>query len=194
MPRFRRPILPPRRRFPGSHRRPLQRRAAKIAIGRLKEAHSLLAQGKPKEAAVIFCELADAATRHGIPRAAQLNLQAARALIAAGEIEPGLDRIRQGLSLMAEMKQFARLPNVCRRILDELEEQGLTKEAGLIETEIQTLLSKHGLSLAAAVSIKDKPNLPVKCPYCGGNVQIEEVEWLDRQQAMCAYCGSRLAE
>jgi hypothetical protein len=160
----------------------------------LRKAHSLLEEGKPDEAAAIFCELADAATKRGIPRSAQLNLQAARALIAAGKVEPGLDRIRQGLSLMAKMRQFARLPNVCRRILDDLKEQGLVKEAGGIEAEIQALLSEHGLSLATPASIGDKRNLPAKCPYCGGNVHPEEVDWLDSKQAMCAYCGSRLDE
>jgi hypothetical protein len=193
MPRFRRPILPPRRRFPLPYRRPIRRRAAKIALERLRTAHTLLAQGKPKEAAAIFIELADAALQRGIPRAAQLNLQAGGALIAAKEIESGLDRIRQGLTLMADTNQVTRLPNAGRRIIEELRNQGLTNEAAAIESEIQTLLSKHGLTLAAAAGATNKQSLPAKCPYCGGNVHPDEVEWINQQQAMCSYCGSHLA-
>ncbi len=192
MPRFRRPILPPRRRFPPPHRRPIRRRAAKIVVEKLQAAHTLLAQGESKEAAAIFSELADAAAKRGIPRAAQLNLQAGRALIEAEEAISGLDRIRQGLTLMAETNQLARLPNVGRRILTELRDKGLDAEAAAIESEIQTLLSKHGLTLAATEGSVDKRSLPSKCPYCGGNVHPDEVEWIEQQQAMCAYCGSRL--
>jgi len=194
MPRFRRPILPPRRRFPPLHRRPIRRRAAKNVVEKLQAAHSLLAQGKSKEAAAIFSELADAAAKRGIPRAAQLNLQAGRALIEAKEVKSGMDRIRQGLTLMAETNQITRLPNLARRILTELRDKGLPAEAAAIESEIQSLLSKHGLTLAAAVDSADKRSLPAKCPYCGGNVHPDEVEWFQQQHAMCAYCGSRLTD
>lgn len=194
MPRFRRPIMPPRRRFPPPHRRPIRRRAAAIALDKLREAHTLLAQGKAKEAAAIFSQLADAAAKRGIPRAAQLYLQTGRALIAAKAVESGLDHIRQGLTLMAETNQLVRLPNVSRRILAELRDHGLVEAAGVLEAEIQTLLSKHGLSLATTADFSRKRNLPTKCPYCGGNVHPDEVEWIRQQQAICAYCGSQLIE
>lgn len=194
MPRFRRPILPPRRRFPPPHRRPIRGRGAKIALDKLREAHTLLAQGKAEEAAAIFSQLAKAAAKRGIPRAAQLYLQAGRAIIAAEDVESGLNHIRQGLTMMAETNQMARLPNVSRRILNELRDHGLVEEAKVLETEIQTLLSKHGLSLATSADLTVKRNLPAKCPYCGGNVHPDEVEWVRQQQAMCAYCGSRLTE
>ncbi len=194
MPRFRRPILPPRRRFPPPRRRPIRRLAAKIVVEKLQAAHTLLAQGKSKEAAAIFSELADTAAKRGIPRAAQLNLQAGRALIEAEDVKAGLDRIRNGLTLMAETNQMTRLPNVGRRILTELRDKELDAEAAAIESEIQTLLSRHGLTLAATVDTIDKRSLPAKCPYCGGNVYPDEVEWIESQQAVCAYCGSRLTD
>ncbi len=194
MPRFRRPILPPRRRFPPPYRPPIRRRAAKIVVEKLQAAHALLAQGKSLEAAAIFSELADAAAKRGIPRAAQLNLQSGRALIEAEEVKSGLNRIRQGLMLMAETNQIARLPNLGRRILTELRDKGLPAEAASIECEIQSLLSKHGLTLAANAGSADRRSLPAKCPYCGGNVHPDEVEWFEQQHAMCAYCGSRLSD
>jgi DNA-directed RNA polymerase subunit RPC12/RpoP len=191
MPRFRRPVMP-FRRFPPRPRRPLRQRAARIAVDRLRMAHSLLEQGKSREAAAIFSEIADAAADRGIPRAAVLNFQAGRAFIAANDVETGLVQIRHGLEMMASTGQVARLPNIGRRILAELRQRGLIEEAQAIEAEIQTLLSNHGLSLAMAVNTADEGRLPAKCPYCGGNVQPDEVEWLQHQQAVCAYCGSRL--
>ncbi len=192
MPRFRRPLPPPLQRFPPRHIRPIRQRAAKIALDRLQKAHALLAQGKPEEAAAIFSELADAAAARGLPRAALINLQAGRAFLAADEVETGLERIRHGLTMMASTGQVVRMPNISRRILAELRGRGLKEEAQAMEAEIQKLLSKHGLSLAMAVDAADEGRLPAKCPYCGGNVQPDEVEWLQHQQAACAYCGSQL--
>jgi DNA-directed RNA polymerase subunit RPC12/RpoP len=191
MSRFRRPMMPPFRGFPPRPRRPLRQRAARIAMDRLRTAHSLLEQGKPQEAAAIFAEIADAAANRDIPRAAAINLQAGRAYIAANDVETGLEQIRHGLEMMASTGQVARLPYIGRRVLAELRERGLVEEAQAIEAEIQSLLSKHGLSLAKDIDTTDEGRLPVKCPYCGGNVQPNEVEWL-RHQAVCDYCGSRL--
>lgn len=192
MPRFRRPLPPPLRRFPLRRRRPIRQRVVNIALDRLQKAHALLAQGKPKEAAAIFSELADAAAARGLPRAALLNLQAGRAFLDANEVETGLERIRRGLTIMAATGHVVRLPNISRRVLTELRERGFQEEALAMEAEIQKLLSEHGLSLAMAVDAADEGSLPSKCPYCGGNVLPDEVEWLQHQQATCAYCGSRL--
>ncbi|NIS79433.1 MAG: hypothetical protein GTO14_04310 [Anaerolineales bacterium] len=192
MPIFRRRPPPRRRRFP-LRRRPLASSpAARRALKKLRQAHTMMAQGNPADAATIFADLADAAVIRGIPRAPQLNLQAGRAWIEAGEVDKGLARVRDGLQRMATMGQFGRLPIVGRRVLDELLRRGLSQEATLVETDLQRLLATVGLSLADASGKSPVPRLPTKCNYCGGSVIPDEVDWLDDQLAACSYCGSPL--
>jgi hypothetical protein len=149
-------------------------------------------QNQPEEAAVIFDRLAEAGAKRGIPRAPQLYLQAGRAWIEAGEIERGVERLDTGVDLMIRMKQFRRLPVISHRILTELKDHGLTDQAVAFEVKMNNVLAAFGLSLASETIRAEKPRLPAKCTYCGGNVLPDEVEWFDNQQASCTYCGSLL--
>jgi len=194
MPIFRRRPFPRRRRpLPPGWRHPRDLPpAARKAIRSLKLAHELMAQGKAAQAAAIFDELAEDASKHGIPRTPQLYLQAGRAWIDADEVERGIQRLRDGLKLMGKMGQFRRLPVVCHRVLTEMHNRGLTEQAKAIETEIQEILAAHGLSLEAVPGPRSQPRLPAKCAYCGGNVRADEVEWVDEHHPSCVYCGSLL--
>jgi hypothetical protein len=194
MPSFRRRPFPRRRRpFPPGRRIPRDLPpAARESLRRLKKAHELMAQGQHAGAAVIFDDLAEAGAKRGIHRAPQLYLQAGRAWIEAGEIERGFQRINTGFDLMNEMRQLQRLPIVAQRIITELTSRGLTDHAATLEDKVESMLAAHGLSLAAVSSRVTKRQLPAKCPYCGGNIRPDEVEWFDNQQASCAYCGSLL--
>jgi hypothetical protein len=149
-------------------------------------------QNQPAEAAVIFDTLAEKGAKRRLPRSPQLYLQAGRAWITAGEIERGMERVNTGVDLMVRMKQLRRLPVICQRILMELKEHGLTDQAVAFEGKMNDLLATYGLSLAVASTSAQKPRLPAKCNYCGGNVLPDEVEWFDNQQASCTYCGSLL--
>jgi hypothetical protein len=151
-----------------------------------------MAKGKPAEAAVIFDELADSASKRNLPRAPQILLQAGRAWIEAGETDRGITRLKDGLKLMEKMRQFRRLPTVSQRVMDELRNRGYTNQANEIEAEIKATLATHGLSFAAVPGAMGKPRLPAKCPYCGGNVLPNEVEWIDERYPTCTYCGSPL--
>ena len=191
MPNFRR--LRRRRPFPAGRRDPRDLPpAAREALRQLKQAHQLMEQNQPAEAAVIFDELADEGARRSIPRAPQLYLQAGRAWIEAGDIERGMQRLETGLDLMVRMKQLRRLPVVSQRILHDLKEHDLTDQAVAFEEKTNNILATHGLSLAAASTRTERPKLPAKCTYCGGNVLPDEVEWYDNRQASCIYCGSLL--
>ncbi|UCF62038.1 MAG: hypothetical protein JSV37_04940 [Anaerolineaceae bacterium] len=191
MPNFRRrPFRRRRRPFLADRRRPPP--AARAALRQLKQAHELMDQNQPAEAAIIFDTLAEKGAKRLIPRAPQLYLQAGRAWIVAGEIERGMERLDTGLDLMVQMKQLRRLPVVSQRILTELKDHGLTDQAMVFEVKINDLFATYGLSLAAASTGAQKPRLPAKCTYCGGNVLPDEVEWFDNQQASCTYCGSLL--
>ena len=191
MPNFRRP----RRRRPFTAGRRYPRGippATRKALRKLKQAHELMENNQPAEAAVIFDDLADKGAKRGIPRAPQLYLQAGRAWIEAGEIERGVQRLDTGLDLMIRMKQLRRLPVISQRVLHDLKEYGLTDQAVAMEEKINTLLAEYGLSLATASPHTEKARLPAKCTYCGGNVLPDEVEWFDNRQASCTYCGSLL--
>ncbi len=166
--------------------------AAREALRQLKQAHKLMEQNQPAEAAAIFDRLAEEGANRGIPRAPQLYLQAGRAWIEAGEIRHGIQQLNTGLDLMAQMKQFRRLPVISQRILSELKEYGLADQATVIEEKINVLLATYGLSLATASSRSVTTRLPAKCTYCGGNVIPDEVTWFDNHQASCTYCGSLL--
>lgn len=192
MPIFRRRPFPRRRRpFAAGRRYPRDLPpATREALRQLKQAHELMEHKQPAKAAVIFDELAEEGVKRGIPRAPQLYLQAGRAWIEAGEIERGVQRLDTGLDLMGRMKQLRRLPVISQRILTELKEHGLTDQAITFEAKMNTMLATYGLSLAAASTRSEKPRLPAKCAYCGGNVLPDEVEWFDNHQASCTYCGS----
>lgn len=192
MPLFRR-RRPPRRRPPFWRQppRPLSP-AARKALQRLRQAHELMTNGKHAEAAVIFDELAAGASKRDLPRAPQLLLQAGRAWIEAGETERGIANLKDGLNLMEKMKQFRRLPIVSQRVIDELRDRGFTNQANEIEAEIKVTLATHGLSFAAVPGAMGKPRLPAKCPYCGGNVLPDELEWIEERYPSCTYCGSLL--
>ncbi len=95
---------------------------------------------------------------------------------------------------MGKMRQIRRLPIVSQRVITELHDRGFTEQANEIEAEISTALAAHGISLADALSLGSKPRLPAKCPYCGGNVLPNEVEWVDERCATCTYCGSPLED
>lgn len=182
-------------------RRPMPRRwraarragpAAQAALARLQRAHALLAQGNCSQAAAIFAELADQAAARSIPRAPQLNLQAGRAWILAGDQAQGMARLRRGLMLMAEMGQVGRLPTVSSRVFQDLRGRGLSAEADSLKAELRSAapgLDFDTLPPSIRVPIA-RPRLPAKCPYCGGTVLPDCVEWLDEMSATCDYCGS----
>jgi len=151
-----------------------------------------MGQGQAAQAAAIFDKLAEDASKHGLPRAPQLYLQAGRAWIEAGEVEKSIQPLQTGLKLMGIMGQFRRLPVVSHRVLTEMRNLGLTEQAKEIEDEIQGILATHGLSLTSAFSPRSQPRLPTKCNCCGGNLIPDEVDWIDEHHASCVYCGSIL--
>lgn len=182
---FRRPI-PPRRR----PRRPLQRPGARQAIQALRRAHQLLDEGKYSQAAEIFDRLADGALQRGFHQAPNLSFQAARAWLQAGQVNKALPRALSGLKWLLNAGHFQRFSAAEQRVLQLLEEQGYQTEADQLRSELETL--KAGKQFPAIQGMRSRPNLPAKCPYCGGNILPDEVEWCDETTPGCSYCGSPL--
>ena len=190
---FRRRIPPRRRRFPpGPRPRRPQAPAARAALKQLQLAHRLMAQGKPAEAAPILESLADRAEARGIERAPQLNLQAGRAWLEAGEAEHAVSRLRKGLQMMHRMSQWHRLAAASPRVLADMRRHNLMEEAAALEAELKEMLAQGGLTMGSPPVAARAHRLPAKCPYCGGNVMPDEAQWLEDGRAVCDYCGSLL--
>jgi hypothetical protein len=152
----------------------------------LQEANFAFDKGNYGRAGELFEKIAETAAARGGPRAPLFYLQAGRARILAGQPLLGMPSLRRGLELLARREQFRRLEQVGLRLVSELRERGLQKEASEIETWLRNALPSV---LSPNASVK-RPVLPTRCPSCGAGVRPDEVEWLDDATAECAYCGS----
>jgi hypothetical protein len=155
----------------------------------LQRANALMAEGNYKVAAQEFEFLARGAEVRFPQRAPQLYLQAGKARILNGEVEAGMAHFKHGLSMMAAAGQLQILQRAGSRIVAELNERGLVKEAEQIRGILQSVPQSAPGGVAASAPTK-KPALPTHCPGCGGPVRPDEVEWLDDVTAECIYCGS----
>ncbi len=172
-------------------RRSLIRRAAQPDVPPLlRRAHELMAGKDFAGAAAAFEKLARGAEARNHPKTPHLYLQAGRAHILAGNKPAGFAFLKHGLDLLAGRP--AQLRQLGRRVVTELNEQGMNSEAQEIESWLKTVLpaAPEGTRMGAAAASARKPILPARCPGCGGTVRADEVEWLDEVTAECTWCGS----
>jgi len=155
----------------------------------LQRANALMAEGNYKVAAEEFEFLARGAEVRFPKRAPQLYIQAGKARILNNQVEAGMAHFKHGLSMMAAAGQLQILQRAGSRIVAELNERGLVKEAEQIRGILQSVPQGAPGGMVAAPPAK-KPALPTHCPGCGGPVRPDEVEWLDDITAECIYCGS----
>jgi len=154
----------------------------------LQRANQLMAAQDYAGAATAFEQLAKAAEGRGGPRAPFFYLQAGRARIFAGQIPAGMDHLQYGLNLFARRGQLGKVFNAGNRIVGELNQRGLTHEAGQIAEHMKSLLPAFN-AMSESVHSR-KAALPTHCPGCGAPVRPDEVDWLDDVTAECAFCGS----
>ena len=159
----------------------------------LQEANLAFDKGEFGRAAELFEQIAQATDARGGPRAALFHLQAGRARIYAGQISLGMPSLKRGLALLDERKHHLRLYRASQRLITELKERGLAKEAAEIETFLQAA-SPPMAEIEAQPAPAKRPVLPTHCPQCGAALRPDEVEWLDESTAECAYCGSPVRE
>lgn len=177
----------------GSRRltRPLRRlaRAGLRAPQELILANQMMESGDYMGAAGQFEALAHIDEARGGRSAPQLYVQAGRARLLSGHNEAGLAHLKHGLSLLAKRANWLRFHRSARRIIAELNQLGLTDQAG----EIARLLDANlpgNFSVPEEAKSARKPFLPTHCPSCGAALRPDEVDWLDDMTAECAYCGS----
>jgi hypothetical protein len=155
----------------------------------LQEANFAFDKGEYGRAGELFERIAETAAARGGPRAPLFYLQAGRARVFAGQTALGMPSLKRALELLSQKRLFLRLHRVRRRLINELRERGLDKEAAEIETWMNS--PEASLSETESQEIQAKrPVLPTHCPSCGAAVRPDEIEWLDEVTAECAYCGS----
>ena len=156
----------------------------------LRQAHQMMAAGNYAGAADAFEQLGRAAEARGGPRAGNFYLQAGRAHIMAGQKQIGLDNLKRGLEYMHHMGRHGRLYRAGNRVVNELNQNGMTTESQEIADWLKTVLPAGAAGMVApAAGPAKKPALPTHCPGCGGPVRADEVEWLDEVTAECNWCG-----
>ena len=170
--------------------RPLRRGLAPKVPPALRRANALMAEGNYPAAAEAFERLARGAeARHG-PRAPHLYLRAGQARILAGQVDEGMQHVRHGLEMLASASRWPVLQRSGERVVSELKERGLDKEAQEISDYLKATLPADFEASAPAGRAGRHPVLPTHCPGCGAPILPDEVEWVDRVTAECPYCGS----
>ncbi len=169
--------------------RPLRRAFASNIPPLLQRANELMSTGNYVEAASAFEQLARAAEARGGPRAPFFYIQAGRARVMARQTAGGVEYLERGLGLFATRGRDGKVFNVGNRVVGELNQRGLTREAQHVAAYIKSLLPDYDGAQGAASASK-RPPLPTHCPGCGAPVRPDEVEWLDDITAECAFCGS----
>ncbi len=172
-------------------RRPLRGRLFRPRIHpirrKLREAHRSLEAGRPAEAGKTFAEIAEAAADLDRPIASQLFLQAGRAYLAAGKTELARTLLMQGIRTMIEQRD-PRLGPVSQRLIAELRDEGFPDFAQAVE---EIIPADFGMAPRGSLT-PPSPQLPAKCPYCGGSVHADQVDRSEPERPACAYCGSPL--
>jgi DNA-directed RNA polymerase subunit RPC12/RpoP len=161
----------------------------------LQRANRLMEIGDFTNAALLYEKLARKVHDLVRPRqAAHLYVQAARGRILAGQVQPGLELLEQGLSTFAQAGLWEAFERVGSRVVDELRQQNQPQAAQDLFKWMETMRTNHPPSITQVES-KESPHreLPLKCPSCGATVRPDEVEWVDEDRAACEYCGSMLA-
>lgn len=170
-------------------RRQIRKTLAQEVPPILQKANFAFDKGEYGRAGELFERIAETAAARGGPRAFIFFLQAGRARVLAGQATLGMPSLKRGLELLAQRGQHARSHQAGMRVISELNERGLKKEASEIETFLKTILPSVP-SFDSAKTPSERPVLPTHCPSCGAAVRPDEVEWLDEVSAACAYCGS----
>lgn len=174
---FRRPFVRPLRRALRPDIHPL-----------LERANELMASGHYQAAAEAYEGLARGAQTRGLPRDAQLFLQASRCRILAGQVPAGMADLKQGLTILAQRGNWQHFHNAGQRAIADLNQRGLAAEAAEIESLLKASLPA---SFAARPAAGPAPKrlLPTACPSCGGPLRSDDVEWIDEATAECPFCG-----
>lgn len=154
----------------------------------LQEANFAFDKGEYGRAGELFEHIAKTAGARGGRRAPLFYLQAGRARMLAGQPSLGMPSLQRAFELLGQQRRPLRLHRIARRVISEMREHGLDREAAEVES---WLVNASPSAPSEGPAIK-RPALPTHCPSCGAAVRPDEIEWRDEVTAECAYCGSPL--
>jgi len=168
---------------------------------RLAEARRLLREGKLREAARAFDELAREAEERGLPGGAgELCLEAARCYLKLGDVKAADERGLKALRLLMKAGRVRRVRQLVPRMMAALEKRGLHQEAAKLRQEVESFLASRPVPPGPRVFPRpglrplgpppQPPRFPAKCPNCGAPVKLDEAKRLGPHAIECAYCGS----
>ena len=170
-------------------RRHIRRTLAQNVPPVLQEANFAFGKGEYGRAAELYEKIAQSADDRGGPRAPLLHLQAGRARLYAGQTRLGIPSLQRGLELFAQRGQIEKLNRFGERVVNDLKERQLDREASELEALLRKLAPPQpGFEHQNIPSNLRK--LPTHCPACGAPLRPDEVEWLNETTAECAFCGS----
>jgi hypothetical protein len=155
----------------------------------LIRANSLFERGEYHLAAPIYERMAGLAAARGGLRAPRYYFQAGRAYVRVGQLNHGMDLMREGRRLALSTGNHQVIAAAVPRLRAELEELGFNPQAREIAAWSAGMAAP---AVETAVIEKSSIQLPLKCPACGASVLSDEVEWVDDRTAECAFCGSPL--
>jgi len=197
---FRRRLFRPRRRGPG--RGPRQPAVPPMVRHALEHAQRAMQEGVPDKAARIYVRLADEAyARERIRPGVQMDIEATRAFLSAQEFDRAQARALHALEyLMAAGRLPHRARPAVERIAAAMVAQGAEDTALAFRQRVEVLLETYGhrWDELADVPVGDpksqdgrgRGRLPAQCPSCYAPLRSDEVEWVEDDRAMCAYCDS----
>jgi hypothetical protein len=155
-------------------------------------AHNLMAEERYEEAAEAYSQIAEVARSRGGPRAPFFLLQAGRAFVLSGKLAEGMERINEGLQLLADAGRWSELHRVGQNIVNQLSDQGHAEASRQVAGWLEKTLAGKPVAPSVGRRPAAQPVLPTRCPGCGASVNPKEVEWLDERTAQCDFCGGSL--
>ncbi len=174
----------PFRRF--RRRRPFRRPPPPETLVR---ANRLLAEGQTGEAARLFAQSAqDLENRGHLRQAANLHAQAAHVYAEVSDETAALTQARLALKQFKELAMTERMSMFYANITRKLGGLGMSGAVDSLEQEFAGVAAPAG-DWPSTRPLESRGNLPGQCPYCGGPLRPDEVEWIDKQRAECGYCG-----
>ena len=166
----------------------------------LREANALMEQGNYRRAAEIYENLGRGAQARGmIQRTPHLFLQAARAHLYSGQVQEGMELLRQGLTLLANEQRWQAVQRNASLAIAELQKLNHPQQASQVKDWLDSIGKEHpeiepvdteAAPTKGATEENRPQRLPAKCPFCGASVRPDEVEWINEVTAECPYCGS----
>ena len=154
----------------------------------LAQANQMLANGQTHDAANALAQVAGQMEQLNHPRrAANVHAQAAHAYADSRDEANALSHAQAALNLFLQFGMLRRASGFYANIVKKLRANGMNSAAETLMREFDGKAKAQGAPDAGA---RPRGRLPGKCPGCGAPVRSDEVDWIDRQSAECAYCGS----